>query len=233
MYCGGIASVSTSGNSTTASNRTVTTLPRRHARRVVASSNILLTVYANPDAGTSPQPPPAPALGNPSAVTMTATATATAMTTIMSTMSYTTVCPTNPASLVVVEYCATFTVPKCNCASQTAPAIPLTTVVASCDTCGAQGESSVTLTLPAAVVAGATNTAAAANAGFVAGPTQAALSAAAAAKNNVTATVTFTTTSTSSPGTFVTAAASAAVISKELLALIVAGTGTLYFAMLL
>ena len=83
------------------------------------------------------------------------------MTTIMSTMSYTTICSTNPASLVVVEYCSTFTVPDCGCDTQTQPEIPVATVVNTCDACGAAGESVVTLTVPVMLVADATADAAA------------------------------------------------------------------------
>lgn len=236
MYCGGLGSVSTSPNRNSTSNSTAPASSRRLVRRAVASSNILLTVYGNPDAGANPQPPPAPAMGDPSGVTVTviATATATLMTTITSTMTYTAVCPTNPASLVVVEYCTTFTVPDCGCATQTRPAIPVTTVVHSCDACGAAGESSVTLTVPAAVVAaaaGATNAATAApqtNAATAAAQTNAATVAA-----QTTAAANVSTTTTSAPGTVVTAAAGIAAMSKELLAMMVAGTCALYFAMLL
>ncbi|KAB5546912.1 hypothetical protein GE09DRAFT_1060504 [Coniochaeta sp. 2T2.1] len=109
MFCGGLLGPVNNGTLNS-------TLFTRFARRAVASANILVTVYANPDAGANPKPAPAPGMdGGGVTITATATATIPAMTTITTTIAYTTVCPTNPASIVIVEYCTTFTVPDCGC----------------------------------------------------------------------------------------------------------------------
>ena len=197
-------------------------------------------VDANPEAGA--QPAPAPGLGDPSGSTVipvvTAIATVTGpMTTITTTLSYTTVCPTNPASLVVMTTCATFTVPDCGCPTQTRPSIPVTTVVQSCNACGAGGEDSVTLTVPvaAAVITaagaangGATAAAAAQATVVVAGGVAQAPAGAGAGHGNGSATAT-----TGAPGAVVTAGASGLALSRELLGAVVAGSCALFFAVLL
>lgn len=212
------------GNSTNG-NGTIFGLTRL-GRRATASPSILLTVYGNLNA--APNPQPAPALGNPSTVTITATTATTVLTTITSTLTYTTVCSTNPASLVVLEYCSTFTVEACGCDSQTHPEIAMATVVNSCDACGAAGESIVTLTVPAALVA--TVTANAASAVSTAKPAAVATQSTAA---KITAAANASSTSTSVPVVVVTAAAGISPMNLKLVATVVMGTFALYFALLL
>ncbi|KAB5518842.1 hypothetical protein GE09DRAFT_1155531 [Coniochaeta sp. 2T2.1] len=240
QYCGGIASLSTSpaapANGTT--NSTLPPSARFVHARAVASPNILLTVYANPDAGS--QPAPAPGLGDPSGSTAVPVATVIAtvtgpMTTITTTLSYTTVCSTNPASLVVVTTCATFTVPDCGCPTQTYPSIPVSTVVHPCNACGAGGEDSVTLTVPvAAVVTGAGAGAGAANVGPAAAAAQATVVVPGVAQPTGGAGYgNGSSVTTAAPAPIVTAAAGVLGLSKELLGMAVAGTCALYFAVLL
>ncbi|KAI0852586.1 glycoside hydrolase family 16 protein [Daldinia vernicosa] len=137
--------------------------------------NILLTVYGN--LSNEPAPPAAPAMGgryddhdhdyHPS-VKPAHNAPVTTDVTI----TYTTVCASNPAKLVEVEYHTTVTYAQCTCTStksQPEPAYPTTTNVpppppaaalaaipmkmykATCHACGPHGESTVTLTVPNAV----------------------------------------------------------------------------------
>ncbi|KAH8681270.1 concanavalin A-like lectin/glucanase domain-containing protein [Xylariales sp. PMI_506] len=103
-----------------------------HKDRRDAPSSILLTLYGN----VSSNPPPgAPPMGGPILITEVLTVT------------YSAICATNPAQLVVYEYCSTATYPDCPTA-QTHPQIPMTTAVQKCDRCGPSGENSITLSLP-------------------------------------------------------------------------------------
>ncbi|XDG07103.1 hypothetical protein ABKA04_006718 [Annulohypoxylon sp. FPYF3050] len=135
-------------------------------------TGIILTVYANLE--NEPAPPGAPAMGNNpmDVLPMQDVAVTTAVTTAL-TVTYTTVCPTNPATLVEVEYSTTVTYEDCGCTASkphtghppvnslnvtatipTTPitAVPMTTHIESCRACGPHGESIVTLTVPEAVV---------------------------------------------------------------------------------
>ncbi|KAI1102166.1 glycoside hydrolase family 16 protein [Jackrogersella minutella] len=151
----------------------------QHHRRA-APADLLLTVYANLAAGVAP--PGAPAMGG-SPVESYPTMTAHNVTTTTAlTVTYTTICSTNPASLMEVEYCTTVTYEECDCTmskyktghssvvptnaaitttaamltttSATLPVttIPMTTCTETCQACGPHGESTVTLTVPAAVL---------------------------------------------------------------------------------
>lgn len=156
------------------------------------------------------------------------------MTVIATTVTYTAVCPTNPASLVILEYCSTFTVEACGCETQSQPEIPLTTVVHSCDACGAAGESTVTLTVPAALAATATATN---NAGVVvatANPAAANTAAVAATYTvaQVTATANVSVAATSVPYV-VTAGASIPTTGREIVAAAVVAMFSLCFAFIL
>ncbi|KAI1143181.1 glycoside hydrolase family 16 protein [Hypoxylon sp. FL0543] len=132
-------------------------------------TNILLTVYGN--MAHEPIPAAAPAMGgtpmnNYSTIQLPNTTVKTAIT-----VTYTTICSTNPASLVEVEYSTTVTYEECGCTKSrphhpvgtaslttTTPAsaamthVPMTTYAETCHACGAHGESTVTLTVPVAVV---------------------------------------------------------------------------------
>lgn len=115
--------------------------------RQALSDTDLLTVYGDV-AAIQPVVPPAPAMGANSS----SSPASTEVVTLTTTVTYTTVCATNPASLVVTEYCATLTATRCGCASETTPVVPCATVTQACDSCGPQGDSVVTLTVPAALV---------------------------------------------------------------------------------
>ncbi|OTB03720.1 glycoside hydrolase family 16 protein [Hypoxylon sp. CI-4A] len=129
-----------------------------------APSAMLLTVYSNP--ALEPALPGAPAMGGEFVKTIKPNTAIKAPVTV----TYTTVCSTNPASLVEAKYTTTVTYQKCGCAkskhnhkltqyptsftSQTSPAqtaVPMTTYTEKCQACGPHGESTVTLTLPVAV----------------------------------------------------------------------------------
>ncbi|KAI1130546.1 glycoside hydrolase family 16 protein [Nemania abortiva] len=127
-----------------------------------APSTVLLTVYGNVK---NDVPPGAPALGGrlSSNGTMKGHEVAAAAVTSVVTVTFTTVCPTDAARLVTLEYCTTVTrtMPGHSCActgtGATAapyPVVPMTTYAANCHACGPHGESTVTLTVPAAVAAG-------------------------------------------------------------------------------
>ncbi|KAI0593865.1 glycoside hydrolase family 16 protein [Biscogniauxia sp. FL1348] len=145
-------------NSTT--NRTI------RAHRRAAPSDVLLTVYADIAADTAEAPAGAPAMGGDAPTPVPSNAT-TAIT-----VTYTTVCATNPALLVEAEYRTTVTYEDCGCtrtrtrthAAAAAPitnlvtptvaaVVPMTTCTETCRGCGPHGESTVTLTIPSAVYA--------------------------------------------------------------------------------
>lgn len=122
-----------------------------------ALPNVLLSVYANINGLNSTTPPPAPALGSNTTNSTGSGAgngvTATSsLQTVTSTVTYTTVCSTNPAQLVTLTYCTTIVV--CPTSS---PSIPQTILTQSCAGCGTNGSSVVTLTIPVQVAK--TNTA--------------------------------------------------------------------------
>ncbi|RYP53888.1 hypothetical protein DL768_001200 [Monosporascus sp. mg162] len=155
-------------------NGTARRSPRHHHRRA-APPNVLLTVYGNLLAEPLPAPAPGMGGGDEKAVAVTRVVT-TALT-----VTYTAVCPTDPAQLVAVEYCTTATLTMteedCGCTTTTTPpygagnmtapiyalgnatapaasAVPMCTVTETCDACGPGGASVVTLTVPEAVVTG-------------------------------------------------------------------------------
>ncbi|KAI5922598.1 glycoside hydrolase family 16 protein [Camillea tinctor] len=128
-------------------NHTASSSPRRRA----APSDILLTVYADLTPGGDDGPVGgAPAMGGEGPTPTPSNATTTV------TVTYTTVCATNAALLVEVEYCATVTYEDCGCARRkelvvTPPPVPMATCTETCRGCGPNGESTVTLTVPSAV----------------------------------------------------------------------------------
>lgn len=102
-----------------------------------APNSFLLTVYVNLVGPPAVNPPPAPGLGGVPGLTQT----------ITTTITYTAVCPTNPALLVAQEYCTTLK----DCARCAKPSVPMTAITQTCNKCGAGGESAVTLTVPVGV----------------------------------------------------------------------------------
>lgn len=63
------------------------------------------------------------------------------------TVPYVTVCPTDLARLITTEYC--YTPSPCDDGCDAPPAPPMRTFVEHCEACGPDGESDVTLTVPA------------------------------------------------------------------------------------
>ncbi|KAF3806930.1 hypothetical protein GCG54_00007182 [Colletotrichum gloeosporioides] len=70
------------------------------------------------------------------------------MTSVVTTIIYTTINPTNPTALMEAELCSTLYFPDCGCPTQVTPTVPMTTIEASCNRCGSKDESLVTLTVP-------------------------------------------------------------------------------------
>lgn len=70
------------------------------------------------------------------------------MTSVVTTITYTTINPANPTALMETELCSTLYFPHCGCPTQVNPTVPMTTIEASCNRCGSKGESLVTLTVP-------------------------------------------------------------------------------------
>ncbi|KAF2962838.1 hypothetical protein GQX73_g10731 [Xylaria multiplex] len=166
--CGGVLSAGEAASSPFAAlgiSRTNATAPQRNLRLLggLPSSarvdtllpraappppTVLLTVYGNVDREV---PSGAPGMGGAPQVP-TATTSAVMMTSVV-TVTFTTVCATDAAKLITLEYCATLTHPACgNCTAT--PAVPMTTFAQSCDACGPGGENSITLAVPKAVAAG-------------------------------------------------------------------------------
>ncbi|ETS83011.1 hypothetical protein PFICI_04887 [Pestalotiopsis fici W106-1] len=171
-------------NSTNPDN-TTSVLPRSKFDRRAGPNDLLLTIYGNV---TGDILPPPPGIGGDNGTdtgsangTITTGATATVTTAI--TVTYTTICATNPAELVVIEYCTTLTIEDCptampslsggespsggssgsglgpitpgnGVAVMTTPPIPMTTCVETCSACGENGQNTITLTIPAAVATG-------------------------------------------------------------------------------
>ncbi|KAG5764758.1 hypothetical protein H9Q72_007174 [Fusarium xylarioides] len=68
----------------------------------------------------------------------------------VTTVTFVTVCPTNPASLTTTYVPVTITYEPCGCDHQTYPPVQMTATTISCHACGSHGENTVTLTIPAA-----------------------------------------------------------------------------------
>ncbi|OLN96927.1 hypothetical protein CCHL11_07387 [Colletotrichum chlorophyti] len=68
---------------------------------------------------------------------------------VVTTVTYTIVDPTEPTGLLSVELCTTLYFEDCNCPTQVIPAVPMATVESKCRKCGPNGENTVTLTVPA------------------------------------------------------------------------------------
>ncbi|KAB5577974.1 hypothetical protein GE09DRAFT_536426 [Coniochaeta sp. 2T2.1] len=111
---------------------------------------------------TSPVTPPSSEAGLPTLLpdgTSTTTSTissgvlppVTGIATTIITVTYTTVCPTNPASLVLTETCVTLPYYPCQrCANHGIPTVEMITTAVNCMACGHNGEDRVTLTVPKA-----------------------------------------------------------------------------------
>ncbi|KAI2782453.1 glycoside hydrolase family 16 protein [Daldinia loculata] len=161
--CGGLIDSASTRGSPSHSLPTNSSPSASQPHHRTAMDDILLTVYGN--LSNQPAPPAAPAMGgshyHPS-VKPAHNPTVTSDVTI----TYTTVCASNPAKLVEVEYHTTVTYAQCTCTkSQPEPAyptakipppaalaaIPMKMYKATCQACGPHGESTVTLTMPIAV----------------------------------------------------------------------------------
>ncbi|TRX93114.1 hypothetical protein FHL15_005982 [Xylaria flabelliformis] len=144
-------------NSTNFHNMTLSDISKSNFRvdpllpRADDPPEIFLTVYGNMNMNND-VPPAAPGMGgSPSrgevrgqAVTVTSAVTVT----------YTTICPTDAGKLMTLEYYTTLTTQQpCRLCSAKTPAVPMTTCTETCNACGPHGESTVTLTVPAAVAA--------------------------------------------------------------------------------
>ncbi|KAI0447807.1 glycoside hydrolase family 16 protein [Xylaria telfairii] len=117
-----------------------------------APSNILLTVYGNTN---DEVPVGAPGMGSRPPKGEVEAKPAVAAVTSAVTVTFTTICPTDAARLITLEYSTTLTTQQpCRICTATAPAVPMTTCTETCDGCGPHGESTVMLTVPAAVAAG-------------------------------------------------------------------------------
>ncbi|KAH8197118.1 hypothetical protein TruAng_008723 [Truncatella angustata] len=175
--CGGFVNgsapgqISTGGFNSTNPDNTTSILPRQRVNSRDAPADVLLTVYGNL---TDDIPPPPPGIeGDNGTGSRTVTAGANVTLTTAVTVSYTTICATNPAELVILEYCTTITIENCPVTTATtAPApgvpstslgnamavpttaVPMKTCVETCSACGPKGESTVTLTIPLAIATG-------------------------------------------------------------------------------
>ncbi|TDZ33932.1 hypothetical protein C8035_v000673 [Colletotrichum spinosum] len=107
---------------------------------IPSSSTIPIVNPANPSA------PPNP------------TSTLSNLQTLTTTVLYTIVDPLNPSRLTVTEFCATLPYTPCpRCQHGGPPTVNMETITASCRACGPHGETHVTLTVPAAAIAGPTH----------------------------------------------------------------------------
>ncbi|OHE98845.1 mixed-linked glucanase [Colletotrichum orchidophilum] len=144
--CGGTTTTNTNTSGSTAGIALATSPSRRlmhlHLHRRAAPATYLLTVYGRLAAEV---PPNAPPLGDPEPH-------APSTSTLVTTVTYTTVCATDAARLTPAEHSTTILVLECNkyCGDgqPAAVSVPMTTTVASCAGCGADGADRVTLTVP-------------------------------------------------------------------------------------
>jgi hypothetical protein len=167
--CGGVLSAGESSfasmgvvltNATTLRNTTLSgnSTSRLRLNPRAAPSNILLTIYGNIDG--NDLPPGAPGMGAGTGTGSKDTGTGQGEVPVVTvtspvTITYTTICPTDAARLITLEYCTTVTTTQpCNGSTTVAPAVPMKTYVETCDACGPHREDTVTLTVPRAVAAG-------------------------------------------------------------------------------
>ncbi|OAA62324.1 GPI anchored endo-1,3(4)-beta-glucanase [Cordyceps fumosorosea ARSEF 2679] len=142
------------------------------------AADFLLTVYAAvakeeppkqpPGMGnTEPHaPPPVPQAKLPSASDVAAATPAptpagrSTTTTVVTTVSYETVYPSNPSRIVTEVFVTTIVRAHCGCTETPVPVmtVPMSTKVVSCSACGRNGESTVTITVPCSVSLAATPT---------------------------------------------------------------------------
>ncbi|CAJ2512346.1 Uu.00g053610.m01.CDS01 [Anthostomella pinea] len=169
-FCGGLLDYTPSNSTVNGTLQGNFTLSVRHHDRRATPSKILLTVYG--DLRVDATPPGAPAMGGGEPLPSTTPAANVTVTSAI-TVTYTTVCATNPAELIVLQYCTTVTYEECATATATAApsitaapsnnnattttpdaalaAVPMTTCTQTCDACGPGGASTVALTVPDAV----------------------------------------------------------------------------------
>ncbi|TIC98867.1 Endo-1,3(4)-beta-glucanase [Colletotrichum higginsianum] len=139
------------GNNTQLCGGTINVSPApsrlMHLHRRAAPANYLLTLYGQVS---DEVPVPAPPLGDPEPHPPSTS-------TLVTTISYTTVCATDAASLVLAEHCTTILVPGCNryCGDggPAAISVPMTTTVVPCEGCGVGGADEITLTVPLRIAA--------------------------------------------------------------------------------
>ncbi|KAJ3497051.1 hypothetical protein NLG97_g2206 [Lecanicillium saksenae] len=123
------------------------------------AADFLLTIYAAIAKEEPPKQPPGMGIH-----TANANAAADNTSTVVTTITYQTVHPTNPAQIINQEYVTTIVKVHCGCTESTSTAtpIPMTTKVVPCSSCGPQGENHLTVTVPHTVTistpAPATNT---------------------------------------------------------------------------
>ncbi|KAK2023735.1 hypothetical protein LX32DRAFT_510072, partial [Colletotrichum zoysiae] len=70
------------------------------------------------------------------------------ITSVVTTITYTTFDSPNPTALVPVELCTTLYFEDCHCPTQVIPTVPMATYLAECNKCGDDGEGTVILTIP-------------------------------------------------------------------------------------
>ncbi|KAI3322189.1 concanavalin A-like lectin/glucanase domain-containing protein [Xylariaceae sp. AK1471] len=136
-FCGGVLSAGESSfagmgvaltNTTTLRNTTLLGNSTSHLRLNprAAPSNILLTIYGNIDDNDLPPGAPGMGMGNGGSTGGEGKAPVVTMTSPV-TITYTTICPTDAARLITLEYCTTLTTTQpCNSSTAT-PALPMKT----------------------------------------------------------------------------------------------------------
>lgn len=119
-----------------------------------AASDFLLSVYAAVAKEDPPKQPPGMGIHTPNttgAGAATDAPTHSTTNTIVTTITYQTVHPTNPAQIINQEYVTTVVEVHCGCTESTsssATPVPMTTKVVPCSSCGPQGENHLTVTVP-------------------------------------------------------------------------------------
>ncbi|KAL0939650.1 uncharacterized protein CTRU02_206260 [Colletotrichum truncatum] len=70
------------------------------------------------------------------------------ITSVVTTVSYTTIDPENPTALIPTEYCTTLYYEDCGCPTQTVPKVSMATLSVNCSACGYNGANHILLTVP-------------------------------------------------------------------------------------
>ncbi|KAI1281168.1 glycoside hydrolase family 16 protein [Xylaria sp. FL0933] len=143
------------GNTTSTFNTTSNSTSLSLSSSSPPPSSVFLTVYGSIDADI---PLAAPGMGGKvnalESLGDTGSGLVQVQKTVTTTVTFTTICATDAAKLITLEYYATLTASQNSCRGCGNATVPMTTLTQTCAACGPRGASTVTLTVPQAVANG-------------------------------------------------------------------------------